>query len=77
MTKEELIEAVAALKIGHNYCEDSWYSCPKAEDGCSDKTKGEECDCGADAHNARVDAILTSLGCENSDPSRSDIQEQG
>ena len=37
----------------HYYCEDSWYSCPKATDGCSQDNDGE-CTCGADDHNAEV-----------------------
>lgn len=45
-------------KRGHVYCDDSWYSCPQAEDGCSDDSKGDKCDCGADDWNARVDALL-------------------
>lgn len=24
----------------HYYCEDCWYSCPKAEDGCCDDRQG-------------------------------------
>lgn len=46
----------------HTYCEDSWYSCPKAEDGCADDRRGPECDCGADEHNAKIDALLARLG---------------
>jgi hypothetical protein len=42
--------------IPHRYCDDCWYSCPKAtqDDGssayCGDKPR-DVCDCGADAHN--------------------------
>jgi hypothetical protein len=39
--------------------EDCWYSCPKAPDGCcNDNYAEDECICGADDHNARVDATL-------------------
>jgi len=51
------LERLAALaKRSHYYCEDEWYSCPKAEDGCAN-----ECDCGADEHNAEVDALMALL----------------
>jgi hypothetical protein len=31
-----LVEHLAGLaKRDHTYCEDSWYSCPKAEGGCA------------------------------------------
>lgn len=46
----------------HFYCEDTWYSCPKHEAGCAnDAYKKDECTCGADEHNAEVDALYTSL----------------
>lgn len=48
----------------HYYCEDRWYSCPKAEDGCADDRKGPECDCGAEAEYAirqEIAAFLTEL----------------
>lgn len=43
----------------HHYCDDAFYSCPKAEGGCVDErvSKGE-CNCGADKHNEAVLKIL-------------------
>ena len=56
------LERLAALaKWSHYYCEDSWYSCPKAADGCANDSRGPECDCGADEHNAEVDALVALL----------------
>jgi len=56
------LERLALLaKRYHTYCEDDWYSCPKAEDGCADDRRGPECDCGADEHNAEVDALMALL----------------
>ena len=50
------------LAYRHHYtCEDSWYSCPKADGGSANISAGSDCDCGADEHNARVDAICTAL----------------
>ena len=54
---------LALLKYGrryHFYCEgDSFYSCPKATDGCcDDNVPKDKCNCGADAHNAAVLKIL-------------------
>lgn len=51
----------ALLKYGtqsHYSCEDSWYSCPKSADGCCDDRQGDECNCGADEHNAEVRRIV-------------------
>lgn len=42
----------------HNYCEDGWYSCPKAEDGCGNEDEGEDCTCGADKLNEKIDKLL-------------------
>ena len=44
--------------MSHNYCEDSWYSCPKAEDGCADDREGDECNCGADRWNKQIEPVL-------------------
>lgn len=41
----------------HHYCEDSWYSCPKAPEGCADKSQGEECNCEADNVNRLVEEL--------------------
>ena len=49
-------------RIPHNYCEDSWYSCPKAEDGCAnDYLAADECNCGADEYNNDLDEILHKI----------------
>ena len=51
-----------ALHRRHYYCEDTFYSCPFAPEGCSndfeDKTK---CQCGADEHNAQIDALVAGF----------------
>jgi len=49
------------LRRGHCSCDDCWYSCPKSEDGCCDDSQGKECNCGADEHNAALDAIIAYL----------------
>jgi hypothetical protein len=50
-----------ALKRKHLEVEDSWYSCPKSPEGCGNEFAGTECTCGADEHNALVDAIAARL----------------
>lgn len=66
MTDAAKIDALAALaRRGHYYCDDSWYSCPLAEDGCADdQFPKDECNCGADAHNAKVAALVAELHAE-------------
>lgn len=59
--RELIIELASLARKQHYYCEDSWYSCPKATDGCANDSVGDECNCGADEHNAKVDALMQQL----------------
>jgi hypothetical protein len=64
MTKEALKLALEALENNrqtHHYCEDTWYSCPKHEDGCANDSEGDECNCGADKANAEIDKAITAI----------------
>lgn len=56
----QLAEALRDARCPHYYCEDTWYSCPLAEDGCSNDSAGHECDCGADRINGIIDAALAA-----------------
>ena len=62
-SQRDAIERLLKLaRKSHYYCEDSWYSCPLAEDGCAnDSYRKDECNCGADERNAEVDAIAATL----------------
>lgn len=58
----EIVAFLKEAKRGHYYCEDCWYSCPKAPEGCCDDQKPKNvCDCGADEWNAKVDAMILKL----------------
>lgn len=57
----DLLTALRESKRAHHYCEDCWYSCPKAEDGCCNRAEGTDCNCGADAWNAKVDALIAQV----------------
>jgi len=65
MNKDEALRlALEALKNNrrtHYYCEDTWYSCPKHEDGCANDSEGDECNCGADKANAGIDQAITAI----------------
>jgi hypothetical protein len=65
MTKDEVLklalEALENNRQTHHYCEDTWYSCPKHEEGCANDSEGDECNCGADKANIEIDAAITSL----------------
>ena len=64
MTKEALKMALNALENNrqkHHYCEETWYSCPKHEDGCANEAEGAECNCGADEINAQFDKAITAI----------------
>ena len=62
-TVRPLVEKLASLaRMSHYGCDDRWYSCPKHEDGTANEfKKPDECDCGADEHNAEVDALTARL----------------
>jgi len=53
-----LEEALRKLWREHFACNDGWYSCPKCEEGCLNPDDGDACNCGADKHNAIIDAAL-------------------
>lgn len=52
----ELRLLLAESKRAHYVCEDCWYSCPKSGECCDERQV--ECNCGAEAWNAKVDALL-------------------
>jgi len=64
LTPPSILQRMAALaRREHYHCEDSWYQCPAHPEGSADWSKPTGvCDCGADAHNAKVDALLAEAG---------------
>lgn len=64
---EKLIIELGELSHrSHYYCdEDSWYSCPKAPEGCANEYVGTDCNCGADEHNAKADELVKAALKEN------------
>lgn len=56
--RRAVIGGLHGLRASHRFVEDCWYSCPKSEDGCCNEAEGDECNCGADTHNARVDELI-------------------
>jgi hypothetical protein len=53
------IDDLNKLRLIHKECEDGFYSCPLSTEGClNDYSKG--CTCGADEHNAAIDAMLAA-----------------
>jgi hypothetical protein len=80
MTKDEAlkmaIEALENNKRTHYYCEDTWYSCPKHEDGCANEYAGKECDCGADETNKEFDNAI--LACKEAleQPSVAELNDE-
>ena len=63
--REALVKRLDELRITHHTCDDCWYSCPASGD-CCNEFSGNECDCGADEHNAKLDAILAALTAQGS-----------
>ena len=62
--QKEALLLLPVLERGHYYCDDCWYSCPKAVDGCCDGSQGDECNCGADNYNALLAKIIGLLTSE-------------
>ena len=64
--RERLVALIESLRLRHDQCEDCWYSCPKSEEGCCDESRPTDvCTCGADAHNATIDAVLAALAASS------------
>lgn len=59
-----LVGGLNRLRRKHYECEDCWYSCPKSEEGCCNDNMGDDCTCGADTHNALIDALLALIPVE-------------
>jgi hypothetical protein len=57
ISPEELIKYLESTRQKHSECEDSWYSCPESEDGCSNDSE-VDCNCGADDFNKQLDDII-------------------
>ena len=68
--RDRLREALRNAKISHRECEDCWYSCPLSAEGCCDERQ-TECTCGADKHNAAIDAALAPA-----EPAKDWVSEQ-
>jgi hemerythrin-like domain-containing protein len=52
-------EQASQLAGGHHHCEDSWYSCPLSQEGCSDdRQPSATCNCG---HDDRASEIAKAL----------------
>jgi hypothetical protein len=60
--REAIAEIIAMPPHEHTECDDSWYGCPLSDGGCTNPSyKDGECNCGASAHNERMNAIATTL----------------
>jgi hypothetical protein len=72
MTKDEALnlalEALEKNRREHYYCEDTWYSCPKHEDGCANEAQGDKCNCGVDKANQEIDRAITAIKQARSAP---------
>lgn len=55
----QLETALRSVKRSHHICEDCWYSCPASGECCNDN-EGNECNCGADRHNAAIDTAISA-----------------
>lgn len=54
-------ELLETFTMQHYYCEDCWYTCPKHPEGCCNDVEVDECNCGADRHNAALQKFAEKL----------------
>ena len=54
------ISTLQEARRRHFYCEDTYYSCPKHEDGCADDRQPYICNCGADELNAEIGIAINA-----------------
>lgn len=59
----QLVDELAKLaRQQHYYCDDCWYTCPAHPEGTANDFKERGvCDCGANEHNAVVDALRSRI----------------
>ena len=52
--------------IIHHYCDDCWYSCPLAEEGCCNgKVPKNKCNCGAEEEHEKLKQFIKNQNYEN------------
>jgi len=58
--KEYILKGLRKGLREHYYCDDGWYTCPAHPEGsCNTEYSGStECICGADKHNAEIQAVI-------------------
>lgn len=65
LSKSELKDLLCQLREmaieSHYYCDDCWYTCPKHPEGCCNDEKPDECDCGAEEHNKKVEKTYSAI----------------
>ena len=65
MTKTDLIQRIANLKISHYRAGDGWHSCPLSGEEYVNPDRGDQCTCDALEQNAKVDELLAELEVES------------
>jgi hypothetical protein len=58
--RAQIEQLLTDLRLAHHVSEDCWYSCPKSGESCREAA-GDVCLCGADMHNAKLDALAAIL----------------
>jgi hypothetical protein len=71
------IDTLQNAKPRHFYCEDTYYSCPKHEDGCADDRQPYKCNCGADELNAEIDISINACKEALEQPEGKEFFERG
>ena len=54
-------ELLETFTMQHHYSDDCWYTCPKHQEGCCNDAEGDDCNCGADTYNAKLQEFATKL----------------
>lgn len=56
-----LVARLEELRRPHSVVDDCFYSCPKSGECCDDDRDEDKCWCGADEHNAKIDALIADM----------------
>lgn len=72
---QQVLEVLKASRRSHHYCEDKWYSCPKHEEGCANEAEGDQCNCGADKENEKIDQAINALKQALAEPEQGPVEQ--
>lgn len=56
-----ILDFLEKSRRGHDYCDDCWYTCPEHPEGCCNDDAGNECNCGANKYNEKLNKTIETI----------------